>query len=247
MFIENSLMLVGMVGLVFFLTGLSKGGLGGTMGFLLTPLLALVMPTNKAVGLLLPILMLADVFAVATYWRSWDVKIVRILLAGAVIGVTLATFVLTSFPPEWLRRGLGVLSLLFVFYRVFEQRILRALVYEPHTWHGVSAGSLAGFTSTLAHAGGPPITVYLMFQKVAPEVFIATSALFFAILNWIKVPYYYFGGLFDFALLFRLIWLAPLVVLGVWCGRWLVKHINRVWFDRIILVMLFISGILLLV
>lgn len=246
MSIEMSLTLIGVVGLVCFLTGLSKSGLGGTIGFLLTPMLTLLMPINKAVGLLLPILMLADVFTVAAYWRGWDAKKVWILLAGAVVGVTLATFVLTSFPPDWLRKGLGLLILVFVLYRVFEQRILRALVYEPHNWHGVLAGSVAGFTSTLAHAGGPPVTVYLMLQKVDPNVFIATSALFFAVLNWIKVPYYYFGGLFDFVLLFRLIWLAPLAVVGVWAGRRLVKRVNRVWFDRIILALLFISGIVLL-
>jgi hypothetical protein len=239
--------LVWMVGLVCFLAGLSKGGLGGTMGFLLTPLLTLVMPLNKALGLLLPVLMLADVFSVVAYWWRWETRKTWILLAGAVIGVTLAMFVLTSFPPQWLRKGLGVLAILFVGYRLFEQRILRRLAYTSHNWHGVLAGSLAGFTSTLAHAGGPPITVYLMLQKVSPGVFVATSALFFAVLNWIKVPYYYFGGLFDFDLLLRLIGLAPLVVLGVWSGRWLVKHVDRLLFDRVILALLFISGVLLLI
>ncbi len=244
---DNPLVLIGVVGLAFFLTGLSKGGLGGTMGFLLTPLLTLVMPMNKAVGLLLPILILADIFAVAAYWRGWDIKRIWILLTGAIVGVTLATFVLTSFPPEWLRKGLGVLSLLFVLYRVFERRIMQALAYTPRNWHGVLAGSLAGFTSTLAHSGGPPITIYLMLQKIPPQTFIATTALFFAVLNWIKVPYYYFGGLFDFGLLFKLTWLAPLTVLGVLSGRWLVKRVDRVVFERIILALLFVSGVLLLV
>ena len=240
-----SLVLIGVVGLVCFLTGLSKGGLGGTMGFLLTPMLTLAIPMDKAVGLLLPVLMVADIFAVAAYWRGWDIKKIWILLAGAVVGITLATFVLTSFPSEWLRKGLGALSLLFVFYRIFERRIMLALPYAPRNWHGVLAGSLAGFTSTLAHAGGPPITIYLMLQKTPPRTFIATTALFFAVVNWIKVPYYYFGGLFDFGLLLKLIWLAPLVVLGVLLGRWLVNRVDRVLFDRIILVLLFISGVLL--
>ncbi|MDI6694629.1 MAG: sulfite exporter TauE/SafE family protein [Anaerolineales bacterium] len=234
------------VALACYLAGLSKGGLGGTMGFLLTPLVSLVMPVNQAVGLLLPILILADIFAIAAYWRRWDNHHVRILMVGALIGVTLATFVLTNFPPQTLKKGLAIIILLFVVYRLFERRILGNLHYQTRRWHATLAGSLAGFTSTLAHAGGPPITIYLLMQKLSPDAFIASSALFFALLNWIKVPYYYFAGLFDFRLLLSLVWMAPLAPLGVWSGRILVKRVDRAMFEWVIIALLLISGVLLL-
>lgn len=209
-------------------------------------MLALVMPLDQAVGLMLPILILGDIFTLSVYWRRWQVRYLWILLAGAVIGVTLATLVLANFPLDVLRKGLGLLVLTFVAYRLFERRILKSLTYRPRHWHGVLAGSLAGFTSTLAHAGGPPITIYLLLQNLPPTTFIATSALFFAVLNWIKVPYYYYAGLFDFKLMLQFIWLTPLLPLGVWTGRRLVRRMDRAMFEKVITVLLLASGLLLL-
>jgi uncharacterized protein len=233
------------VGLACFLTGLSKAGLGGGIGFLMTPLLTLVMPVNKAVGILLPILILADIFTLSVYWKKWEARRIWILLAGGIAGVTLATYVLVNVSPEMLKKGLGLLVLVFVIYRLLEKRILASLTYQVRPWHGLLAGSVAGFASTLAHAGGPPITIYLLLQGLEPTVFIATSALFFAVLNWIKVPYYYFSGLFDFYLQTQLLWLLPLVPLGVWVGRQLVIRVDKVLFDRIIITLLIVSVVLL--
>jgi uncharacterized membrane protein YfcA len=244
---DPSVIFAATVAVAAFLIGLSKGGLGGTMGALITPMMALVMPMEQAIGLLLPILMLGDVFAIAAHWRRWDQRRIWVLLGGALVGVTLGTFILTSVPPLVLRRGLGTLVMIFVVYRIFERRILGALTYQARRWHAVLAGSLAGFISTLAHAGGPPITIYLLMQDLQPAVFVATSVLFFTALNWIKVPYYLYAGLFDFETLLKLVWLAPLVPLGVWLGKCLVERINKTWFERIIIVLLLITGILLLV
>jgi hypothetical protein len=196
---------------------------------------------------MLPILILGDILTLTVYWRRWEVRYLWILLAGAVVGITLATLVLANFPLETLRKGLGVLVLVFVAYRLLERRILKSLTYQPRRWHGVLAGSLAGFTSTLAHAGGPAITIYLLLQNIPPTTFIATSVLFFAVLNWIKVPYYYSAGLFDFGLQKQLIWLAPMLPLGVWTGKHLVKRVNKAIFDAIIMGLLLVSGLLLLI
>lgn len=232
--------------LACFLTGLSKAGLGGGLGFLITPMLVLVMPLDQAVGLMLPVLILGDLFTLAAYWRRWEVRFLWILFAGALIGVTLATLVLANFPVDVLRKGLGVLVLVFFAYRLLERRIFIRLAYRPHPWHGVLAGSLAGFTSTLAHAGGPLVAMYLLLQQLPPITFIATSALFFVVLNWIKVPYYYYAGLLDFKLLWQFIWLVPLLPLGVWAGRRLVNRMNRKAFETVIMGLLLASGLLLL-
>lgn len=234
------------VALAFFLVGLSKAGLGGTLGFLITPMLALVMPLNKAVGLMLPVLIVADILTLSVYWRRWEVRYLWVLFGGAVIGITLATLMMANFPLETLRKGLGLLVLIFVSYRLLERRILNSLNYQPRRWHGILAGSLAGLTSTLAHAGGPTIAIYLLLQNIPPATFIATSVLFFAVLNWIKVPYYYSAGLFDFSLQLQFIWLMPMLPLGVWIGRRLVNRVNKKLFDGIILGLLLASGLLLL-
>ena len=187
-----------MLAAVTFLISLSKGGLGGMAGTLSTPLMALVMPVNQVLGLLLPIMLLADVFSVALHWRRWNGRLVWLLIPGAVAGVTIGTYFIANVSTHVLKIGLAIIALLFVAYKLLEKRILGSQKYEQRNWHGWLAGTTAGFTSAMAHSGVPPISIYLMLQDVSPGVFIATSVLFYAILNWIKVPYYYFTGMFDF-------------------------------------------------
>jgi len=233
-------------GLACLLTGLSKGGLGGTLGGLITPLLALFLPANVVVGLMLPVLMLGDLFAISMYWRKWDRHHSLLLLFGSLFGVAGGTFFLNRLSPEALRHGLGLIVLVFSLYRWLEPRLVGRLKVQPQPWHGMLAGGVAGFTSTLAHAGGPPVTIYLLTQQLAPTAFVATSALFFTVLNWIKVPSYFLSGMFQWELQLRLAWLLPLVPLGAWLGQRLVQRINRRWFDRIVSFFLLLSGLLLL-
>lgn len=232
---------------VILLIGLSKGGLGGSAGGAATPLMALVMPPDLAIGLLLPLLMLTDVFAVSAHWGRWDRRLLILLVPTSVIGITLGTLLITSISGDALRVGLAIFVLLFVVYKLFEARIQRAMQYQPQNWHGYVSGAVAGFTSTLAHTGGPPITIYLLLQNIAPRAFIATSAAYFAIINWIKVPYYLYAGILHPSQLLEIGWLLLLIPVGVLAGRWLSVRIDKVTFDRLMLVLLVVSAVLLLV
>jgi uncharacterized membrane protein YfcA len=247
MIIDQTIVFYVMLAVVICLIGLSKGGFGGMMGALGTPLLALILPADTVIGLLLPILIIADVFAVASHWKKWNNKLVVLLLPGAILGVFIGTLFITNVSPLVLRRVLGVIALLFAGYKLFESVILGATHYQPRNWHGVTAGTIAGFSSSLAHTGGPPITIYLLMQEITPRTFVATSALFFMALNWIKVPTYFYADLFDFKLLWQVAWLLPLLPISVWVGKSISTRINKVLFDRIILAFLALSGVLLLV
>lgn len=235
-----------MTALVVVIIGLAKGGLGGTLGVLATPLMTLVMPADQVIGLLLPILMIADVFAVASHWQHWNGRLVWLLIPGAVGGMLIATLFITSISPDTLRRGIGLVVLLFVVYKLLEQRITGAVPYRPRGWHSVLAGGIGGFTSTLAHTGGPPIAIYLLIQDISPRVFVATAALFFAVLNWIKVPSYFYIGLFDFHLLWQVAWLLPLLPVSVWIGKEIADKVDKIVFDRMIIAILALSAVLLL-
>ena len=232
---------------VIFIIGLAKGGLGSTLAIIATPLMSMVMPPTQVIGLLLPVLLIADLFAVTAHWKKWNTKLVLLLIPGAIIGVAIGTFFLTSISPEALRKFIGVIALLFVVYKLFEAQILKSFKYTPHYWHGLLAGGFSAFSSTLAHTGPPPITIYLMMQNISPRMFVATSALFFAVLNWMKVPSYYMAGLINLTTLSQIIWLLPLLPLGVWAGKWLTTKVNKAMFDWIIVTLLAMSGILLLV
>lgn len=237
--------------LVTFLIGLAKGGLGGTLGALATPLLALVLPAQEAVGLLLPVLMYGDVFAVSTYWRKWESRPLKLLLPGSVAGVTIGTYFLTNVPGRTLRIGLGVIVLLFTIYKLLEPRLRTRSAGTGESawrsgWAGVTAGIASGFSSALAHTGGPPVSIYLLQQDLSPRGFVATAALFFAVLNWVKVPYYLYAGLFDYPHPYLLALAVPAVPFGVWAGRQLVKRVEKAAFDRIIVVLLAAAALLLI-
>ncbi len=234
-----------MAAVVAFLIGLSKGGLGGMLGALAVPMMALVMPAREVIGLVLPLLMFADIFAVGLHWKRWDRRLVLLLIPGAVVGVTIGTLFITNAPTGALRTFLGIIVLAFTVYKLLENRILAAFKYEGRSWHGLLAGSVTGFSSALAHTGGPPVSIYLLLQDVTPPIFIATSALFFMLLNWIKVPYYWYAQLFDFQRLAQLVWILPLIPLGVLTGRWMGDRVSKKTFERIIVSLLGIAGILL--
>jgi uncharacterized membrane protein YfcA len=244
--INNSTVFLSMLVAVIFLISLSKGGLGGMAGSLATPLMALVMPVSQVLGLILPFMLLADVFAIALHWRRWNWRLVWLLIPGAVIGVTIGTFFIANAPTNVLKIGLAVIALLFVAYKLIEKRLLASMTYQARNWHGWLAGTVAGFASSLAHSGSPPISIYLMLLDVTPAVFLGTSVLFFAILNWIKVPYYLYIHLFDFQRIWQIAWVFPIVPLGVWVGRWLVTKVSKNIFDNIILFLLVITALLLI-
>ena len=231
---------------VAFLIGLAKGGFGGMLGALAVPLMTLVMPARVAIGLVLPILMFADIFAVAFHWRKWNIKLVLLLIPGAILGVTIGTIFITNAPSDLLRRILGIIVLMFSIYKMLESRIIGTLNYEGKNWHGLAFGTVTGFSSSLAHTGGPPVSIYLLLQDIKPRMFIATSALFFMILNWIKVPYYWYANLFDFDILASFAWLIPIVPVGVLAGRWFSVRISKEVFEKIIVVLLSVAGLMLI-
>ena len=235
-----------MVAFVAFLIGLAKGGFGGMLGSLATPMLALVMPADQVIGLVLPILMVADVFAVIMHWRRWNQRLILLLLPGAIFGVSIGTLFITNAPTESLRLALGIIVLIFAVYKIFEKRVLKTLNYTSKNWHGLLAGTVTGFSSALAHTGAPPVSIYLLTQQLAPPVFIGTSVLFFFILNWIKVPYYLYADLFDFDRMLSIVWVLPLVLGGAFFGRWLSGRFKRESFEKVIVAFLIIAALMLI-
>src|SRR5687767_8592375 len=142
--------------------GFAKGGFGG-LGALLTPILALVLPVDSAVGVLLPMLMVGDAFAVYMYWKEWDIDLVKRMLPAGAVGALVGTALLAWLPPDRLRIVLGIFVLLLVAYRFISDRI-QAMRYEPRSWHAPAAGFLSGLASGMFNNGGPAFSSYLLLQ-----------------------------------------------------------------------------------
>ncbi|WP_370327849.1 sulfite exporter TauE/SafE family protein [Euzebya sp.] len=233
------------VGAAAILIGLSKGGLGGGLGPFVTILLVVVVPASQAIGVLLPLLMAGDLAAIWVHRRDWDRATIVRMLPGAVVGVAVASAFLGATSDRGIEIFLAVFSLAFVAHRLIEPH-LRESRLTAGRGLAVVAGTTSGITSTVAHAGGPPVAVYLLAAGVTPVAYVATTAIFFFVVNWLKVPGYVAAGLLDLSTL-RVLPFALLIWPGVVTGRWLVDRISRQVFERIVLALLVVGAIYLLV
>jgi uncharacterized protein len=224
-----------------FMIGVSKGGFGG-LGALLTPLLALILPVALAVGVLLPMLMVGDVFAVYMYWKEWDTDLVKRMLPAGIAGAIAGTALLSWLSPDGLRIILGIFVLVLVAYKLLSDRI-QAIRYEPRPWHAPAAGFTAGVASGMFNNGGPAFSSYLLLQKLTARPFIATSAIYFALLNIIKVPGFLYTGVLDLPLLFSLWWVFPFIPIGIWVARISLTRLSPSAFEWIIIVLLIFSSL----
>lgn len=232
------------IAILGFMIGFAKGGFGG-LGALLTPILALVLPVAQAVGVLLPMLIIGDAFAVYMYWNEWDLNLVKRMFPAGVLGAVAGTFLLSWLPSDGLRIVLGIFVLLLVAYRFVSDRI-QAVRYEPKGWHAPAAGFLAGVASGMFNNGGPAFNSYLLLQKLKARPFIATSAIFFALLNLIKVPGFLYTGVLDLALLLSLWWVILFIPIGIWVARMTLTRISPAAFEWIIVSLLIFSSLWLL-
>jgi len=241
---QNTVYVVIVIAILGLLIGVSKGGLGG-LGVLLTPLLALVLPVASAVGVLLPMLMVGDVFALSMYWKEWDSDLVKRMLPAGIVGAIAGTFLLSWLPPDGLRIILGCFVLMVVIYKWVSDRI-QTIRYEARPWHGPLAGLLAGLASGMFNSGGPPFNSYLLLRKVNARPFIATSAIYFAVLNLVKMPGFLYTGVLDLSLLLSLWWVFLFIPLGIWVARVTLTRVSPLLFERIIIILLIFSSLWLL-
>jgi uncharacterized membrane protein YfcA len=206
-----------------------------------------------ALGIVLPLLMVGDMTALWALRGNTERAVLRVVLPGAVVGVTAASLLLNSLPPEAIEWSLAVIVTAFAIHRLTiltgrtgtePDRLSNALAGSRG---GAVAGAAAGLTSTLAHAGGPPLAMHLLSRNLQPVRYAATSAALFWAINWMKVPAYAAAGLVDLELLRSLAPTALAIVPGVFVGRWVVERIPRRPFEVFVLVSLLAGVVLLLV
>ena len=241
---QNPVFVTVVIAMLGFIIGVTKGGFN-VLGALLTPILSFVLPVSLAVGVLLPMLIAGDAFAVYSYWGEWDGKLVWRMLPASVAGALAGTFLLAELSPNALRIALAIFVLLIVAYK-FASDWIQQLRYEPRSWHAPAAGALAGVASGMFNNGGPPFNSYLLLQKMPPRRFIATPALFFALLNLIKMPGFLYTGVLNVPLLLSLWWVLLFIPVGIGAARWLVTHVDQVVFERIIIGLFILSSAILL-
>jgi uncharacterized membrane protein YfcA len=228
------------------LYAISKGGFGTGVGIVATPLLTLAIPPTEAVAILAPLLIITDFFTVVHYRLNFHKESILLLLPAAVIGITVGGLFFGYFQGNQraLQMLMGILALSFVLFQFLRSLILGAVeARRPSTPEGILLGSLSGFLSTLSHAGGPPIAIYLLPQKLPRQLFVGTTVIYFAAVNLVKLIPYHMLGLFRMGNLSAVVWLAPLTYVGVRLGIYLNNRFTDLWFNRVIYAVLSVTGI----
>lgn len=226
------------------LVGVAKGGFGSGAGVFATPLVALTVPIPQAAAILLPILVVMDAVGLWAYRGTFSRENLRLILAGGLLGVLLGALTFRYISDAWIRVILGLMSVGFVLQR-FAARTGEARA-APSAAGGFFWSTVSGLTSTIAHAGGPPLSVYLLPQRLDKAVLVGTTVVFFAVINAVKLVPYAWLELFDARNLTTSIALAPLAPIGIWAGYSLMRRVPEDLFYRICYALLAVVGVRLL-
>ena len=225
------------------LFGISKGGFGGGLGVAAVPLMALVISPVQAAAIMLPILCVMDLFAIRRFRGRWVLPELRVLIPASLLGIAVGTALFGYLSAAAIRLIVGIVAIAFTLH------------YWLSLWHpavaangdfprrfGALGGAIAGFTSFIAHAGGPPVNMYLLRRSLNRTEFVATTVLFFAVVNYVKlIPYGWLGQL-DTSNLMTAIVLSPLAPIGVEIGHMLHHRVSDRFFFRLMYVLLFLVG-----
>jgi uncharacterized protein len=220
------------------LFGLTKGGFAGA-SLPAMPLMALMMPPFTAAAIILPVLLVQDIVTVYSFRKEYDRTMLRLMLPGAVVGSLVGSFTAASIQPDHVRFGVGLLAFAFCLNAWFGPGAGKggALPHDPAMagfWGGVS-----GFTSFVIHAGGAPFNIYALPRRLPKEVLSGTAAIFFSIVNLMKVPAYLGLGQLTLETLKLSAVLLPAAILANAGGIWLVRRMPLGMFYRVLYGLLF--------
>lgn len=220
--------------------GLAKGGLS-MIGSLATPILALVISPVKAAAILLPILIISDAFGLWSYRRNYDRRNLAILIPAGALGVAIGWATASLVSDRWVGFVIGVIGVSFCVSAWITRH--KALKPRPaDVPRGAFWGSIMGFSSFVAHVGGPPYQVYVYPQQLDKVVYAGTTTITFAALNWIKLGPYWALGQFSSENLHISAWLIPIAVIGTFAGVRLVRVLpQKVYFNIVQAALMIVS------
>lgn len=223
------------------ITGVSKSGFAGGAGVVAVPLLALIMDVPSAAAMMLPLLLIMDVRTIHYYRQHAVWTELKLILPTALVGIVLGALVFAAIPSAVLKKALGLMCIVFAMWHSLAP-LLNRFQHTARLWALIS-----GLSSTLIHAGGPPINIYFVSRKLAKLEWLATAGLFFGAMNLIKVVPYTLLGQWQLDLLLVSAALIPFAFFGVKLGHWIQSRISEQNFLRISRCLLAVSGLMLLI
>ena len=222
------------------LMGMSKSGFGAGFGSLAVPLMALVITVPQAAAIMMPLLFVMDIQGIAAFRKDFDKRLLKFLIPCGLVGTLIGTLLFKLISVQLVSGIVGVITLLFLAQRLLFPPSKDAP--PPPRWLGAILTATSGFTSFVAHAGGPPFNAYMIAQRLSPIVFTATAAYFFFFINLSKWIPYAWLGLLDLRNFATSLVLLPFAPLGVWIGVRIARKIQPTLFYRIVYVGMFLTG-----
>jgi uncharacterized membrane protein YfcA len=213
------------------LVGISKSGFGAGFGALAVPVMAIAIPVPQAAAVLMPVLLVADMFGLHAFRRDFDWPLIRFLLPWGLLGTLVGTLSFKVLDSALVAGLVGVL---------FPPRPGSA---PAPRWLGAVLTTASGFTSFVAHAGGPPVNAYVVPMRLPPAAYAASMAMFFAAMNLSKWIPYAWLGLIDLPNMATSLALLPFAPIGVLVGVKLARRINPAMFYRLVYLGMTVTGL----
>lgn len=224
--------------------GLAKTGIGG-LGMLAVVIFANLMPAKAASGVVLPMLVLADVVAVLAYRRHAQWKLLWKLFPWTAAGVVAGYLAMGRIDDRQASLMIGLIVLGLLGLHLWRRRKGGELA-EHGAWFAPTVGILAGYTTLVANAAGPLMAIYLLAMRLPKMEYMGTGAVYFMVMNLFKMPFMMDLGLVNAASFTFNLWLAPAVLAGALLGKVILRKIDQRLFENIALGLAGAAGLKLL-
>jgi uncharacterized protein len=240
---SNDILFWVLAGLAAFLVGSSKGGVPG-VGILAVPVLSQVISPVVAAGLLLPIFIVSDVYGLWLYRKNYDPWNIKLIVSAAIIGILVGWAAARYNNDALVKLMVGVIGIWYALDIFIKSRRKVDVAARPaDVPRGVFWGSLAGFTSFVAHAGGTPYQMFVLPQKLDKMTYAGTTTIAFAIINLLKLPPYWMLGQVNIGSLWMCAYLAPVALFGAWAGYRLTLFVPQALFFKCVEIALFVVSL----
>lgn len=232
-------MLIMACGLVW---GMSKAGIKG-ISVIAVPVMAFIFGSKASTGVVLPMLLLADVFAVIYYRRDANWGYLLKLMPWTVIGVLLAVWLGDYLVEATFKKLMASLVIFCVFLILWFERRKKVNIPD-YWWFAALMGIGAGFTTMIGNVAGAIVTIYLLSMRLPKDSFIGTGAWFFFIINIFKVPMHiFFWGTITAATFTLNLLTLPAIALGFFFGVYIVKRIRDDLYRKLVLILTVLASI----
>lgn len=216
-----------------FLAGVNKTGMPGA-SIIIVPLMASSFPARESTGLVLPVLAMADIFAVSYYRKHARWNIIFKLLPWTFAGLGMGSLIIRHVDNKQLEPLIGGIVLTMLIISWIRNRRGGSMNIPTHPAFAAVMGFAAGVSSQMANAAGPIMLIYMLAMQLSKEEYIGTGAWFFLIVNWTKMPLYIWEGRITMDSVRADMPMLPVIALGAFAGIIILKKMSQKWFNIII-------------